>query len=76
MSRPGKERPTCQKVMPGPCQPPPAIDALVLLGPTACGKTALAHRLADEWNLEIISLDAAHGYQGLDIGSAKPTFEE
>jgi len=44
-----------------------------LMGPTACGKTAAACRLADEFAAEIISVDSALVYRGLDIGTAKPS---
>tara|TARA_R110002096_G_scaffold22675_18_gene72736 strand:+ start:1239 stop:2177 length:939 start_codon:yes stop_codon:yes gene_type:complete len=44
-----------------------------LMGPTACGKTAAACRLADEFDAEIISVDSALVYRGLDIGTAKPS---
>lgn len=43
-----------------------------LMGPTACGKTAAACRLADEFAAELISVDSALVYRGLDIGTAKP----
>ena len=45
----------------------------VLTGPTASGKTAAALRLARELDLEIISMDSALVYRGMDIGTAKPT---
>ena len=52
----------------------------VLTGPTACGKTAvalaLAERLAASQPLEIISVDSALIYRGMDIGSAKPSAAE
>ena len=46
------------------------------MGPTASGKTRLAFELCDRLNAEIISVDSALVYRGLDIGSAKPTAEE
>ena len=46
---------------------------LCLTGPTACGKTALAMRLAEEFPVEIISMDSAMVYRGMDIGTAKPS---
>ena len=52
----------------------PAIP--VLAGPTATGKSALALRLAEERGLEIVNADATLVYQGLDIGTAKPTKDE
>ncbi len=42
------------------------------MGPTASGKTALAMRLARELPCEIISVDSAQVYKGMDIGTAKP----
>ena len=51
-------------------------EALVILGPTASGKSALALALSAHYRIEIISLDSALVYQGMDIGSAKPTKEE
>lgn len=50
--------------------------ALMLLGPTACGKTAVSLMLACEFAAEIISVDSALIYRGMDIGTAKPTKEE
>jgi tRNA dimethylallyltransferase len=51
-----------------------ATDAPIvhLCGPTASGKSALAERLCDEFPLELISVDSALIYRGMDIGSAKP----
>ena len=49
--------------------------AIALMGPTASGKTDLALALAAEWPLEIVSVDSALVYRGLDIGSAKPARE-
>jgi tRNA dimethylallyltransferase len=51
-------------------------DGILLLGPTACGKSALALRLAHERALEIVSVDSAQVYRGMDIGTAKPSAEE
>lgn len=48
----------------------------VLVGPTACGKTAASILLAKKLNAEIISADSIQVYRGLDIGSAKPTVQE
>jgi tRNA dimethylallyltransferase len=49
---------------------------IVILGPTAAGKTALALALAHESGGEIISADSMQVYRYLDIGTAKPTREE
>lgn len=45
---------------------------IVITGPTASGKTALAIRLAKKFNGEIISADSRQVYRGIDIGTAKP----
>ena len=50
----------------------PQNTIVTLMGPTAAGKTDLAMRLADELRLEIISVDSAMIYRGMDIGTAKP----
>ncbi|MBE9535914.1 MAG: tRNA (adenosine(37)-N6)-dimethylallyltransferase MiaA, partial [Proteobacteria bacterium] len=47
------------------------INLIVILGPTASGKTAVAARLASELASEIISVDSRQVYRGLDIGSGK-----
>lgn len=52
------------------------MKILVLAGPTASGKTALALGLALHFPIEIISADAMMVYKGMDIGTAKPTQEE
>lgn len=49
---------------------------LVIAGPTASGKSALAVNLAEKLGGEIISCDSMQIYRGMDIGSAKPTKEE
>ncbi|MCM1320580.1 MAG: tRNA (adenosine(37)-N6)-dimethylallyltransferase MiaA [Bacteroides sp.] len=54
---------------------PERYTCLVVLGPTAVGKTALAVRLADAFNGEIISADSRQVYRGLDIGSGKDLCE-
>jgi len=46
--------------------------AIFLMGPTASGKTALAVSLVERFPLEIISVDSALVYRGMDIGTAKP----
>jgi tRNA dimethylallyltransferase len=50
--------------------------AVLLLGPTGSGKTALALALAQRFGGEIVSCDAVAVYRGMDLGSAKPTGEE
>lgn len=50
--------------------------ALALMGPTASGKTACALALAQRLGGEIVSVDSALVYRGLDIGAAKPTADE
>ena len=50
--------------------------ALFLMGPTASGKTALAIELSQRADCEIISVDSALIYKGMDIGTAKPNQEE
>jgi tRNA dimethylallyltransferase len=54
--------------MSAPSHPP----AIFLMGPTASGKTALAVSLVERFPLEIISVDSALVYRGMDIGTAKP----
>ncbi len=49
---------------------------IVILGPTATGKTGLGIRLARELDGEIVNADALQVYRGLDIGTAKPTAAE
>jgi len=52
------------------------LDWIGLAGPTASGKTGLALKLATELPLEIVSVDSALVYRGMDIGTAKPTAAE
>jgi len=49
---------------------------VVILGPTASGKTALSIKLAKKFNGEIICADSRQVYKGMDIGTAKPTKKE
>src|SRR6202451_3593206 len=51
-------------------------SSLILTGPTASGKTALALELAERLKAEIIAMDSMTLYRGMDIGTAKPTSEE
>jgi tRNA dimethylallyltransferase len=57
--------------MPPPVYPP----AILLMGPTASGKTAVAAQLAATLPCEIVSVDSALIYKGMDIGTAKPDAE-
>ena len=50
--------------------------AIAILGATGTGKSALAMRLAQHLPVEIISVDSAQVYRGLDIGTAKPSTAE
>jgi tRNA dimethylallyltransferase len=52
------------------------IPLVVILGPTAAGKTELAIQLAEQLDGEIVSADSRLFYRGMDIGTAKPTLEE
>lgn len=52
------------------------LPLLVIAGPTASGKTALGIALAKKLNGEVISADSMQIYKGLDIATAKPTYEE
>jgi tRNA dimethylallyltransferase len=52
------------------------MRALLILGPTASGKSSLAMALAERMPVEIVSVDSAQVYRGLDIGTAKPTAAE
>jgi len=54
-------------------QQPPAV---FIMGPTASGKTRLAMELFDRLPCELISVDSALIYRGMDIGTAKPTADE
>ena len=47
-------------------------DVVCLMGPTASGKTDVAIRLAGEFDFDLISVDSALVYRGMDIGTAKP----
>jgi tRNA dimethylallyltransferase len=52
---------------------PPAV---ILLGPTGSGKTALSLALGERFGGEIVSCDSVAVYRGMDLGSAKPSLEE
>jgi tRNA dimethylallyltransferase len=49
------------------------IPLIIILGPTAVGKSACAFELAQRFGLEIINADSMQVYRGMDIGSAKPS---
>ena len=61
--------------MPGPAPAPhrSALPVLILTGPTGSGKSDWAVRLAQEAPVEIVSVDSAQVYRGMDIGTAKPS---
>jgi tRNA dimethylallyltransferase len=48
-------------------------DAVLLMGPTCSGKTALALALAERFPVEIVSVDSAQVYRGMNVGTAKPS---
>ena len=50
--------------------------AVILLGPTGSGKTALSLALAERFGGEIVSCDSVAVYRGMELGTAKPTKEE
>lgn len=52
------------------------LPVIVVLGPTATGKTELAIRIAAAFHGEAVSADSRYFYRGMDIGTAKPTIEE
>jgi tRNA dimethylallyltransferase len=51
------------------------VKAIFVLGPTASGKTAVALALARRFPAEIVSVDSAQVYRGMDVGTAKPDAE-
>jgi tRNA dimethylallyltransferase len=56
--------------------PAPTAPLIVVAGPTASGKTALALALAERFAGEIVSCDSVAVYRGMEIGTAKPTLAE
>ena len=56
--------------------PSAARRVICLAGPTAAGKSASTLALAERWPLEIVNVDSATIYRGMDIGTAKPSPEE
>src|SRR5215813_263906 len=57
-------------------EPNPEKPLLVIVGPTAVGKTDVAVRLAARLPLEAVSADSRQVYRGMDIGTGKPTAAE
>ena len=53
-----------------------SIKVISIVGPTASGKTNLAVKLAQKFNGEIVSADSMQIYKGMQIATAKPTFDE
>ncbi len=58
-----------------PVAPEDRPPAILLMGPTAAGKTGVAVHLATRFKLEIVSVDSAQVYRQMDIGTAKPDRE-
>lgn len=52
-----------------------AKPAVLIMGPTGAGKTDLVLRLAEDWPIDIVSVDSAMVYRGMDIGTGKPSRE-
>ena len=52
--------------------PPRLPPAILLMGPTASGKTAVAMALADRFPVELVSVDSAQVFRDMDVGTAKP----
>src|SRR4051794_24380453 len=52
------------------------VPLVVIVGPTAVGKTEIALQLGERLNAEIVSADSRLFYRGMDIGTAKPTLAE
>src|SRR5215213_2256700 len=79
-ARVGGARPFVARRVPGRFPPAvvasPFANALILTGPTASGKSALALELAPRLNAEIISADSMTLYRGMDVGTAKPAAED
>ena len=52
--------------------PPRLPPAILIMGPTASGKTAVAMALADRFPVELVSVDSAQVFRDMDVGTAKP----
>jgi tRNA dimethylallyltransferase len=63
-------------ISPNPQRLPPHPLAVLILGPTGSGKTALSLALAQRFNGEIVSCDSVAVYRGMELGTAKPTLAE
>jgi tRNA dimethylallyltransferase len=57
-------------------KPSPLTPLILIVGPTAVGKTEISIQLAERLDGEIVSADSRLFYRGMDIGTAKPTAEE
>ena len=55
---------------------PSQAPLICITGPTASGKSAVARAITQRWPVEIINVDSATIYRGMDIGTAKPTTQE
>src|SRR5690606_17919945 len=55
---------------------PMSTPVVCLAGPTAAGKSAATLALAAHWPIEVITVDSATIYRGMDIGTAKPSRQE
>lgn len=71
-----ESEPACSVPEAGKNRPAPEAPLLVLVGPTAVGKTELSLHLAASFDGEIVSADSRLFYRGMDIGTAKPTPEQ
>ena len=64
-------------ITPQPAEQSDRVPSLLCIaGPTASGKSAIARTIAEKWPCEIINVDSATIYRGMDIGTAKPTRQE
>ena len=75
-AHPSPDSPSRPAPAASPASPLPPVRYLALAGPTASGKTAAALAIAREHDVEIISVDSALVYCGMDIGTAKPSAAE
>src|SRR6185295_18976597 len=71
--RPHPARPSARRPVALPRAMGEVLTPICLAGPTGCGKTAAALAIAEVLPVEIISVDSALVYRGMDIGTAKPT---